>query len=69
MKMICETKDCGKLAEVMFMTMGLDLVAKERNCCNICMKKVMKSHLDKGGCVIDGMDDKNIKVSSFKDKA
>ena len=62
MKEVCDTKDCKKLAVVMFMTMGVDLVAKQNKCCNICMKALVKGHITGGGIVIDGMDEKNIKV-------
>ena len=62
MKEVCDTKDCKKLATIDYMIMGLDLKPVRVKSCNICMKAIVKGHINGGGVVVDGTDDKNIKV-------
>ena len=58
MKEICDTKDCKKIATIDYMIMGLDLKAKRVVSCSVCMKAIVKGHINGGGIVLDGNDEK-----------
>ena len=53
---------CDRKAVVETMTMDLDFSIKSLYLCNPCVKV-----MSKGMCVIDGRDEKNIKVKSPKE--